>query len=196
MFSETLFLWLAFCWLAGAGLVYRSWSVWRQTGIHPIVLPRDDSPQGWIGRQFRVVLLVSLLLLSLSLWWPMPALWDLHGWQKITEGAGWLLLLAACVLMPVAQHHMGQAWRVGFSGHEHTPLITRGVFSRSRNPVFLALRLAMWAWLLIQPTAWSLALCLLADTLMQIQVRLEEEHLTRQHGAAYALYRQRVRRWI
>jgi protein-S-isoprenylcysteine O-methyltransferase Ste14 len=36
----------------------------------------------------------------------------------------------------------------------------------------------------------------LKDVLMQIQVRLEEEHLTRVHSPAYQAYRLRTRRWL
>jgi protein-S-isoprenylcysteine O-methyltransferase Ste14 len=32
--------------------------------------------------------------------------------------------------------------------------------------------------------------------LIQIQVRLEEEFLARQHGNRYQVYRQRIRRWL
>jgi protein-S-isoprenylcysteine O-methyltransferase Ste14 len=187
---------LAFCWLAGVGLVYKSWKVWRQTGVNPVVLPRDDSTQGWVGRQFRWVLLATGLLLSVQIGWPMTPLWRWHEGLWPIKALGWLLLVSACVLMPLAQQQMGRAWRVGFDEHERTPLITHGVFAHSRNPVFLALRAALWAWLLLQPTAWSLALCLLADLLMQVQVRLEEAHLTRQHGDTYLQYQRRVRRWI
>jgi len=193
MHSDTLLLWLAFCWLAGVGLVYRSWQVWRQSGINPVVLPHDDSAQGWIGRQFRRVLLATTVLMLIQLWWPMPALWRLHDGLPTM---GWLLLVLACLLMHVAQHQMGQAWRIGFADHERTPLVTHGVFSRSRNPIFLAIRLAMWGWLLIQPSAASLVLCLLADALMQVQVRLEEAHLIRLHGETYQHYQRQVRRWM
>ncbi len=196
MWSVELLMWLAFCWLAGVGLVYQSWKVWRQTGVNPVVLPRDDSAQGWIGQRFRWVLLATWLLLLVQIWWPLPPLWRLpDGWWAV-EAFGWWLLALACVLMPVAQHQMGRAWRVGFAEREHTTLISHGVFARSRNPIFLALRCAMWAWLLIQPTAWNLALCVLADMLMQVQVRLEEAHLLHQHGDAYRQYQRRVRRWM
>ncbi len=50
--------------------------------------------------------------------------------------------------------------------------------------------------LLVLPNAVTLATCVLGMALIQIQVRLEEEHLIQLHGEAYRAYQQRVRRWL
>ena len=46
------------------------------------------------------------------------------------------------------------------------------------------------------PQRGHLALWLVGDVIMQVQVRLEESFLNRQHGANYLAYCERTRRWI
>jgi protein-S-isoprenylcysteine O-methyltransferase Ste14 len=49
---------------------------------------------------------------------------------------------------------------------------------------------------LVFPAAATLALLVAGDILMQVQVRLEEQHLLQLHGQSYATYCSRVRRWL
>lgn len=49
---------------------------------------------------------------------------------------------------------------------------------------------------LVFPAAGTLALLVAGEILMQVQVRLEEQHLSALHGEAYRVYRSRVRRWL
>ncbi len=46
------------------------------------------------------------------------------------------------------------------------------------------------------PNALTLSIWVLSDILMQIQVRLEEEHLLWLQGESYVHYRQEVKRWL
>jgi protein-S-isoprenylcysteine O-methyltransferase Ste14 len=195
MTTKSLFLLSAFSWIFLSGFVFRSVLVWIKSGINPIVLPRDDSVQGWTGRQFKVLLLTTLALMVASAAWTPRMLWPAGDIAHYLEVLGWLFISIACVLMPVAQHQMGIAWRIGFSKHQPTQLITCGVFSYSRNPIFLALRLALLGWLLVQPYAGSLVILVSAEILLQVQVRMEETHLSEQLGDTYYQYQKEVPRW-
>jgi len=74
--------------------------------------------------------------------------------------------------------------------------VQQGVFALSRNPIFLGMQFMLLGLLLVLPNAVTLATCVLGMALIQIQVRLEEEHLIQLHGEAYRAYQQRVRRWL
>jgi protein-S-isoprenylcysteine O-methyltransferase Ste14 len=178
------------------GLLARSWVLYKRTGINPLVLPTDDSVLGYIGKAFKCTLaLLFVYLLAKALqWWPTePILWSAPAWLATLA---WCGLWTAMLGMLLAQHHMGNAWRIGIDTQHATALVSRGLFSYSRNPVFLAMRCSMLFLLTLQPSAVVLALAASAELLMQIQVRMEEEHLQQLHGASYAQYRQRVRRWL
>jgi len=195
--DTSILLLCIFTWIVLSGFVYNSVRVWKQTGANPLRLPQDDSAQAWIGYKFKQTLAgIFITLLATTIWTPKP-IWIASSTISASVSAiGWVLLLTACVLVPIAQKHMGLSWRIGFCDAEKTPLVTHGVFSQSRNPIFLAMRLALLGWFLIEPHAFSLAALLVGEVLLNIQVRLEEDHLSRHHGPAYADYQRRVRRWI
>ena len=95
-----------------------------------------------------------------------------------------------------AQAQMGMSWRIGIATAHRTDLVQNGLFSLSRNPIFLAMRVSLMGLFLALPAAATLALLCAGEILMQVQVRLEEQHLLASHGQAYADYRERVRRWL
>ena len=49
---------------------------------------------------------------------------------------------------------------------------------------------------LVAPSAAMLVRLVAGELLMQVQVRMEEQHLTGLHGERYAAYCKRVRRWL
>jgi protein-S-isoprenylcysteine O-methyltransferase Ste14 len=58
------------------------------------------------------------------------------------------------------------------------------------------MRLMLVGMFLILPSAAMLVMLVAGELLIQIQVRLEEEFLTRVHGESYLSYKQQVHRWI
>jgi protein-S-isoprenylcysteine O-methyltransferase Ste14 len=74
--------------------------------------------------------------------------------------------------------------------------VQAGVFKISRNPIFLGIMVTLFGLLLVAPNAITLTIFVLAIGLINVQVRLEEEHLKRMIGDDYVHYSQRVRRWI
>lgn len=77
-----------------------------------------------------------------------------------------------------------------------TALVTTGLYSHSRNPIYIAdaLALAAHAAWLGQPLALLGIPALVA--VLQPQIRAEEEALTERFGSEYASYVARVPRWI
>jgi hypothetical protein len=59
-----------------------------------------------------------------------------------------------------------------------------------------AFKLACTGVVLMAPSAATLVLLVAGELLMQVQVRLEEQHLSGLHGERYAAYCHRVRRWL
>lgn len=96
-----------------------------------------------------------------------------------------------------SQEAMGRSWRIGVDEGERTDLVTDSVFGLVRNPIFTAMVAAQAGTALVAPTwlsASGLALLLAA---VHLQVRqVEEPHLRRVHGAAYADYAARTGRFL
>ena len=185
------FFTLAFAW--------RSLLVYRRTGINPLVLPSSADAYGYVARSFKLVIAIIAMVVSILAFSP-----GLHGWlgpylplqSSRVAWIGWALLLSSFAWMLIAQSQMGASWRVGIDTQRRTELVQHGLFAISRNPIFLAMRVNLLGLFLISPSAASLAILVAGEILMQVQVRLEEQHLLTMHSALYASYQKKVRRWL
>ena len=183
----------------GLAFVWRSYLTWKRTGRNPYVLGNTDNAHDYIGRLFRLSFAVCVLVVLIYSFWP-------EGYQYLTpifrlQRPGFVLTGAALLLISLvwilaAQEQMGNSWRVGIDAQTKTELVRRGVFRLSRNPIFLGMRLTLLGLFLVLPNAVTLAALVLGDSLIQIQVRLEEEFLSRIHGDEYEQYRCQTRRWL
>ena len=181
-----------------AALVWPTWRLWRRHGTNALVLPRDDSAQGVVGRWFRVTLLaIPVVLVPLAVGMPLELLGRL-AWieSEALRWVGWTILAVSLVWVIVAQAQMGASWRIGIDTAAQPPLVRGGLFALSRNPIFLGMRLALLGLFLALPTGATLAILLLGEALMQVQVRLEEAHLSETLGHEYVAYRGGTRRWL
>lgn len=175
------------------------WRVMRLTGENAFVIPRDDSAQGFIGRIFRLLFLLVLLALVVNAFVPAWAAFLLPADFLKTQSlfwAGMFLLHGSLLLVIVAQVQMSRSWRVGFDEKKRTELVESGLFNYSRNPVFVGMLMTMAGLFLALPNAITLLVAVLTWVVLQIQVRMEEDYLSKAHGAVYAGYAKRVRRWL
>jgi protein-S-isoprenylcysteine O-methyltransferase Ste14 len=96
----------------------------------------------------------------------------------------------------VAQHNMGNEWRIGIDGINKVNLITKGLFSISRNPIFLGVIFTFLGLFLIVPNLLTAIILFVGIITIQIQVRLEDEFLLSKLGENYLNYKSKTRRWV
>ncbi len=182
----------------GVAMVWPTYRVWRRTGVNPYVLGRGEDPHSYVGGLFRLCLSGIAIIVVVAAAAPeakrllTPIEWLT---TPLVAWIGAALLVVALGWVLVAQWQMGDSWRIGVDEARATPLISRGLFARSRNPIFLGMLIMLLGFVLVLPSAASLTVSVLGYALIQIQVRLEEEHLARLHGEAYRVYRASVPRW-
>ena len=179
--------------------VWRSVVVYKTTGINPYVLGGSDNAYDYIGVVFRLTFLA--LVGVIVLFSGFSSVYDYAapiGWleRDFIRWLGLVLLVGSLVWTAIAQFQMGASWRIGIDKKNRTELVEKGLFAVSRNPIFLGMRLALAGFFLTIPNAVTLLTMVLGDVLMQIQVRLEEEHLKNLHGEKYAEFCRAVRRWL
>ena len=92
---------------------------------------------------------------------------------------------------------MGKSWRIGVDESEKTELVTHGMFSVSRNPIYFGMMVVGLGFVTLVPH-YSMALCyVLAVVGINLQVRkIEEPHLRRVFGSDYAEYTENVNRYL
>lgn len=182
----------------GVAFVLPSWNVYRKTGINPVTFGSTDNAHDYIGRVMKVIIaLLVVIVLMYSLDGGYRYLAPLEYLERRpVRMAGLALIHASLVWVMIAQWQMSRSWRIGIDETHKTELVTHGLFSISRNPIFLGLIITMAGMFLILPNAMTFALTVITYLVIQIQIRLEEEFLERQHGQAYLHYKQKARRLI
>lgn len=119
----------------------------------------------------------------------------LYQWPVLLLGM--VFMLASFASVNYLQAYMHDDWRSGIDAREDDrKLLTRGPFSRSRNPVFISVMVGQLGFFLAVPSVFSLV-CLIAGVLVITrQAREEEKALARKFGAGFDDYRDRVPRWF
>ena len=97
----------------------------------------------------------------------------------------------------VAQLGMGSEWRIGIDRTETTGLVTGGLFSLVRNPIFTAMLFTAVGFAAMVPNIVAVVAAICLVIAIELQVRyVEEPHLQRLHGRVYDEYAARVGRFV
>ena len=177
----------------------RSYLLWRRTSVNPLTFNKTDDAHGYNGKVFTVISLLEFIVVFIyafkSEWYQyLLPFWYLE--HSYLQYIGWGLLLLSLVLVWIAQSQMANSWRIGIDEKNKTELVTNGLFSISRNPIFLGIMIANIGLFLIIPNAFTLLIVSLSMVSINTQIRLEEAFLKTTHGNAYEQYLNKVRRWI
>jgi protein-S-isoprenylcysteine O-methyltransferase Ste14 len=95
-----------------------------------------------------------------------------------------------------ALRDFGLSWRFTIDRERPGELVTGGVFSRSRNPIYLALLLLAIGVALMLGSPPLLVLACVAPPYFSSLIRREERFLEQHYGERYADYLARVPRWL
>lgn len=170
--------------------------LWRtgSTGVHG--LDPDAGPLEWFaGALFAFGLAMGVAAPALALSGvlePIPALDGAAG-----HVIGVVLAVTGIALTFGAQLAMGDAWRIGVDPDERTQLVTGGPFRLVRNPIYSAMMPTVFGLALMVPSVLAVVAFVAFVIALELQVRLvEEPHLLRTHGDAYAEYAARVGRFV
>ncbi len=174
----------------------RSWVQWRRTGSSGFVRPRRDAPL--VERLGALAFVAALVLLVAA-----PVV-DLTGGSRVEalDAAsvgivGAVIVCGGIGLCLAAQAAMGDSWRIGVDSDARTTLVTIGVFSWVRNPIFSAMVVAAAGLALMIPNVWALAALVVLVVGLELQVRgVEEPYLEEAHGVEYRGYAERAGRFF
>ncbi len=179
--------------------VLRSYLLWRKTGINPLTFNKGDDAHGYNGKVFSIISIIELVVLIIHTFFPKLRDFLLPFWYLEYEYlvySGWILLILSLMLVWIAQSHMKDSWRIGIDDKNKSELITSGMFSISRNPIFLSIIIANVGLFLVLPNAFTLLIISLSTISINTQVRLEEEFLVKEFGESYIDYKKKVNRWL
>ena len=192
MAAAALALYVLFLLLVG-GL--RAWIHYRRTGDHGFRLHAPNA----LARLAGLLLFAGIVLSGVA---PAAELLGIATSFQVmnvtwSRAAGLTLAGAGMTMSMVSQYQMGNSWRVGVDPHETTELMTRGLFSVVRNPIFTGVMMGVGGLLMAVPNVLSALAVLSVVVGLELQVRaVEEPYLTRVHGDRYLSYARSVGRFV
>jgi protein-S-isoprenylcysteine O-methyltransferase Ste14 len=173
--------------------------LWKKTRINPFTFNRTDDAHGFNCRVFTAISIIELGVVGIyafkNEWYEyLLPFWYLE--KPLLVKIGWVLLVLSLAIVLIAQTQMASSWRIGIDENNKTELVTKGLFSLTRNPIFAGIMMANIGLFMVIPNAFSLLIISLSNVSINTQIRLEEEFLEREFGNKYIEYTKRVRRWI
>jgi protein-S-isoprenylcysteine O-methyltransferase Ste14 len=120
---------------------------------------------------------------------------------KVVDGPlahviGTLLLLSWPLIYAASVRTLGDAWRLGIDREGDAQLVTRGIYSWSRNPIYLAFNMHFWGTVLVAGRVVHVVLAVVLSLLLHVVVLREERFLADRCGDAFARYRAQVARYL
>jgi protein-S-isoprenylcysteine O-methyltransferase Ste14 len=191
-------------------LIATVWAYWLGVGVMLVRVRRHNRKLVGLVPEQRIERYMWLV------WVPLVAAWMYLPFAAATRASGLLALppfasadsgyaplrwLAAglavlCLFATIdCWRRMGDDWRMDI-GERKTSLVTEGLFSRIRHPIYAFSMLLMVCSALILPTLPMIAIALLHLTLMNVKARNEERHLAVMHGESYSQYVARTGRFF
>ena len=180
-------------------IIIRAWDVRRQIGKNPVLLTFSDDLHGLIGKYFGIWM--TLLCAYTVAYCIYPN--GYHYFLPIDylninaiKIFGLVILAASLVGTYMAQGNMKKSWRVGIDEQQKTELVTTGIFSYSRNPIYAGMLASVIGLFMVTPNGFTLLLMVAGYLLIQVQVRVEEDFLLKMHRQLYTNYKASVRRFV
>jgi protein-S-isoprenylcysteine O-methyltransferase Ste14 len=167
----------------------------HKLGRDPIVIrpgQRPDTPAEYLARAFSICALLFTVDVALNAVSPAVvadtlAIEALRS-SKALGGSGLALLTVGLVLTFVAVRQMGLSWRIGIDNQAPGPLVSRGLFSRIRHPIYGGMLLASAGLACVTADLLSVAVAAAAWLGLPVQARLEEAFLLSRYPDEYRNY--------
>lgn len=134
--------------------VLPSYRTYKQTGINPVTFGKTDNAHDYIG--FVMKVLIALLFVAVFIYSFSDKIYQYlvpisYLMKDVFLIIGLILIHFSLLWISVAQYQMSNSWRIGIDENNKTELITKGLFSYSRNPIFLGMISVLQEYFLYYP---------------------------------------------
>lgn len=114
-------------------------------------------------------------------------------WQMVGVG----ICLIGTMLTSISQMQMGKEWRIGVDNNEQTNLVTQGIYSCIRNPIYTGVMIFCLGQLILIPHWIMLTIVACGYIAIELHVRkIEEPYLESLHGEKFLEYKKTAGRYI
>lgn len=120
-----------------------------------------------------------------------------HSWFRSNSWLAWIFIGLYLIFCFPAIYRFIVSKTTITTIHPVKKLQTSGIYSISRNPMYLSLLFLYSAIAVFKGNWWTFILIpLMIIIVQQYIIRREEKYLQRQFGATYTAYQRKVRRWL
>ncbi len=127
----------------------------------------------------------------------LPASITIHRIHELyLQIPGLLLISMGMFIFVLGMLSFEKSWRIGIDTNTSDKLITTGIFSYTRNPIFLFIIFYFIGTSLIYPTPVFISYALLAIFGIHRHIKKEERFLKKHYGQQYIDYTQKVKRYF
>lgn len=193
------YLFVYYCIFLIALFVVPGYVTYKRTGINPFKFSKEETAINFVGKAYKIISVLAFVTISLNAFLPKVMLYFtpidyLQNDILVLVGIG--LVHLAFLIIFIAQRNMANEWRIGIDNENKVNLITKGMFSISRNPIFLGVIFVFIGLFLIIPNTVTSLILVAGVMVIQVQIRLEEEFLTNTLSDEYKDYMNKVNRWL
>jgi protein-S-isoprenylcysteine O-methyltransferase Ste14 len=191
--------------MAGVALgLYVVWAVlavgwrtavqYRRTGDSGLRLGAETGTTKWWA---KLAFIAAIGIGAAASVGPVVGLGDIASFDADwLHAVGVVVAIVGIVMTVIAQFAMGNSWRIGVDNDERTALVTGGVFSLVRNPIFTSMLVTSLGLMMTIPNVLSVAGLVLLVVALEVQVRyVEEPYLLNAQADNYRAYARRVGRF-
>lgn len=181
--------------LLGGTVALKKSMVARHIGKNPVILSGGTTCLEKIVKRGAVIFF--------PLWLGFLNYWNFKGAHptffissKVISFVGLGLLFGSWVLFVISLIHLKNAWRFGIDRAQTNALITSGIYSKIRHPIYTSMMMAFSGAFLIFPSWVLLALLILGAAGAIHMASAEEKFLFSTFGEKYANYSQKTGRFL
>ena len=180
--------------VAFVGIVLIRAAMMRRKGINALVFGVTDKSDFLL---VPMVLAIAYTVLANTFGLPMWEPLIKPFWETVIPGwAGLTLCGLAIIGFVLTLASFGDSFRVGIDEETPDKLVTTGMFSISRNPIYVCFLLFFTGLFLIHRNIVIAAAVILFALAIHRQILREEKFLKSHYGAEYEAYCKKVRRYL
>ena len=159
----------------------------------PLRAPRSHG----FPRFFAWEVMTALTLLNLDAWFRDPFSWNqILSWLLLLASLA-VLLLGLCTFYNHGKPDSARRTQADlFAFEKTTALVTSGIYSVIRHPMYASMFYLTWGVFFKLPSAWGLLLTLIATALLVATALADERECIAFFGTQYQDYMQKSRRFI
>lgn len=148
-----------------------------------------EEKRRYIIKRYQLEHLVPLALTILSIYF-----WVTFLSQDLIKIIGTIINVIGIIIWWSAKIILGENWDVGYGSPKIKQLVTRGIYSKIRHPLYWGINLTLVGLALLYPKFWFLILNILIIVYFFYRMKIESDYLSEKLGEGYLNYKRKT--WI